>query len=160
MIKVQDFCDKHDISRNLVYIKIFNGLQKEAYFKDKKDLYINEEFLHKRVLFKKQSLNKMHDNYYFLSMFFSDSSIARMIYKIDNTIPLTSWMTFMSHVLFSLSSNKEIFDTRLSSREWKFYRCTRWIINAIFIKYKVKKEFRNVSLLLDNYALRMRHEYR
>lgn len=138
-ITISEFCGTYGNSKESVFaMKCTGAIPKSAFKKiSSKVTMIDENYFIRRVEFKKRITNEMHDYYFYLTRYFSEAEICRMIYKIDSTQSLSTWQAFLSNGLFALN-NDSIMTTKVPPKKWAFYRYSTWIIRKEMLKHGMK----------------------
>jgi len=111
---------------------------------------INEEFFIRRREFKKKVWLESHDMYYFLTKHNTRLDLARLLHKVDVSITVETWNSFLAVTLFLLQRD-DVMSYNVNGLMWKFYRYARWLIRALFIKVEVPPNKRDLSILLDRF---------
>lgn len=151
-ILIQDFCRKHDVTPSNLYVRKSLGTIPGSAFKKipGNASLIDEEFFEKRKLFKRKVWLECHDYYYFLTMYSTDSDLAWWLHRVDGSISIDSWTSFICNRLFS-EQDDDITDYRVSRLFYAFYRYSRWLIRGIFIRGQMPRWKRDIYVLLDKY---------
>jgi len=151
-ILLEEFIEKHDVNLNVLYVNKGKNFYPDAVFlkQAKRKMLIDENFFIKRCVFKKKVWNESHDFYFFLTRHISNLQLARLLYKIDKKHSVHSWNNFLAVTLFGLR-REDILSYKVEGLTMKFYRYSRWLIRALFVKVGIPLEKRDIKVLLNRY---------
>ena len=143
MILKGDFCEKYGVDNNTFYVSIFKKASKPMSTKHS----IDENFFIRRKEFSKRVWLQCHENYYFLSRHLKDYELSKILSIFTSNIQ--SWSTFISTNMFTTIDERGIFDYKVKPKMWQFFRLTTAIIRKIFKIARVKRENRDLSVLIE-----------
>ena len=131
MVSLVQFCDTFGLTENNVHVARHKGLlPKELFVKGRDGVLIDSSYIIRRYEFKKRVVNKCHEFYYFLSRYFTDSEMGRILYKIDNSRNAQNWTVFVNSAMFAYPEFP-ILSFKINELMWAFFRYMRWLFACI-----------------------------
>ena len=131
MMSIASFCDLYGINEDALHQCKFNKTLPASIFKKVKRLvYVDEKYIIRRYEFKRRIANICQDFYYYFNRYFSTSTIAYMLSKINGRSQ-AAWHDFMSNQLFQIA-DYTVLNFRVKPKMWEFFRNCRWILIHIF----------------------------
>ncbi len=133
LLKLEEFSNKYEVSMDVLYMRKHKG-DKYFHIVDK-HIYIDEEFILKRIEFRKKIKLQAQENYFFLTACLEQRSVARLVEKYMGAT-INSWNCFMETSLFRIDDI--VLQYKISTQLWDFYKCSKALINSIFKVIGVK----------------------
>jgi len=149
-LELNDFVKKYNVTRGVSYQhKLYHGIKNNA-FKGSYPLYINENHFLKRKQFIKRVQLECQEYYYYFLEFYNHSTLGRVISKIFPNVTSKSMSAFFCVDLFVMSVETSIFNFKMGTRLWNFYRWARWtVITLLKLKGIKEKPINYVGKVLD-----------
>jgi len=151
-VPIDDFIENYDTNLNALYQNKHIGIIPSFVFITFKrgETFIDEEFFIRRVEFRNRVWLESHDMYFFLTKHNSRVYIAELLHKIDDSVSIDTWNSFLHTALFRSPKDSILF-YQVRGLAMKFYRYARWLIRALFIKTRVPLAKRDINIILDRY---------
>lgn len=127
MIPVKQFCDKHSINSDTIYVMKCKGATWAK--KVGKDLLVDEAYLLDLQEYRKRLWLSAHEYYYYFTyvLDLSVMKISKMM-SVELGTAVSSWNTYFCDALFTRVDEKRITDMYISERLEQFVKVSEEII--------------------------------
>jgi hypothetical protein len=147
LLDIESFCEKYALSEGSIRVMKSSGrLPPSAFHKDKKNIYVKEEYFLRKIKFYDDLKELAQNCYFLLEHHFCDSDIARtalMFNGVDaNESTINSMRSFLNNALFSNVTRGEKLNT--SRLTWYMARY------AWSIERRLRRKGASIKKVIDN----------
>ena len=139
MIEVGEFCEKYKTSYSAINILKFNNIVPKYVSKGG---YIDEDYFLDRLKFRERVKHETQMIYYWLSRYFSDTTLSEMLTYIYPDSKKANWYMYLRETLFA-SGDGTITAFRIPPVLWRLWRAFRSLARYCFYlkgrKYEISK---------------------